>query len=460
MERALAPVFREAFSTRFADGVGVEIANGCATRSRIQARLERWSKTVAADHARIPVTAEGEASKRRRALGPVMAIAIAILLVAGVLVVAPWSAKPAGATSGTVLILGASVTNGSSSVEAEEATSLGYTVDVVDNSTWGSMTTAEFHSYSAIILGDPTCNSSDSEISAATSNADTWGAAVNGNVAIAGTDPVYHYTYGGNEAGALKVTQDAVAYALSRPGTTGAYISLSCYYESSSSSVTPAFLDGIDGGNFTVHGDVTCTDNGHVEANVAAATTWSNLSDSDLSGWDCSIHEAFTAWPTAFSALAIDPSATPKFYVGADSVAGQPYILVSGSGAATVPVTATLASDRSQKNPTTCTSGKRPVNCASGDFWHTFTDVSVPGPGPALDLTRTYNSLSASTLGIFGYGWTSSYSSSLVVNTDSSVTITEDDGSQVSRVKFSGHRSLKIGFSWARPDRYESAVSD
>jgi len=30
----------------------------------------------------------------------------------------------------------------------------------------------------------------------------------------------------------------------------------------------------------------------------------------------------------------------------------------------------------------------------------------------------------------------------------------------VSRVKFSGHRSLKIGFSWARPDRYESAVSD
>ena len=81
-------------------------------------------------------------------------------------------------------------------------------------------------------------------------------------------------------------------------------------------------------------------------------------------------------------------------------------------------------------HPTGCNKGK-PVNCASGDFWHTFTDVSVPGQGPALDLTRTYNSLNASTLGIFGYGWSSSYDMHLVVNSDSSVTITAEDGSQV-----------------------------
>ncbi|HUC04876.1 MAG TPA: DUF6531 domain-containing protein, partial [Acidimicrobiales bacterium] len=75
--------------------------------------------------------------------------------------------------------------------------------------------------------------------------------------------------------------------------------------------------------------------------------------------------------------------------------------------------------------------GTDPVDCASGDFYDTFTDVSIPGRGPGLDLTRTYNSMAASNEGIFGYGWTCSYESSLVVNADSSVTITEADGSQV-----------------------------
>jgi hypothetical protein len=28
------------------------------------------------------------------------------------------------------------------------------------------------------------------------------------------------------------------------------------------------------------------------------------------------------------------------------------------------------------------------MNCTSGDFFHTFTDASIPGYGPALDLTR------------------------------------------------------------------------
>jgi len=80
-------------------------------------------------------------------------------------------------------------------------------------------------------------------------------------------------------------------------------------------------------------------------------------------------------------------------------------------------------------NPT-CTNGD-PVNCASGDFIESTTDVSVPGRGPELNLTRTYNSLEASTEGIFGYGWTSSYDMNLVVNEDDSVTITAGDGSQV-----------------------------
>lgn len=74
---------------------------------------------------------------------------------------------------------------------------------------------------------------------------------------------------------------------------------------------------------------------------------------------------------------------------------------------------------------------KDPVNTASGNFSESFTDVAVPGRGPALALNRTYNSLLASTAGPFGYGWSSSYDSHLSVNSDGSVTVTEADGSQV-----------------------------
>ncbi|MFZ1881509.1 MAG: DUF6531 domain-containing protein [Gaiellaceae bacterium] len=85
--------------------------------------------------------------------------------------------------------------------------------------------------------------------------------------------------------------------------------------------------------------------------------------------------------------------------------------------------------DASVHNPT-CNGGD-PVNCASGNFSDSFTDVSVQGRGPGLALTRTYNSLSAASLGIFGYGWTSSYEAHLTANGDGSATVFEADGSQV-----------------------------
>jgi RHS repeat-associated protein len=93
-----------------------------------------------------------------------------------------------------------------------------------------------------------------------------------------------------------------------------------------------------------------------------------------------------------------------------------------------------------------CKSGD-PVNCASGNFSETYTDVSVPGRGPALDLTRTYNSLSASATGIFGFGWTSSYEAHLTVNSDSSVSVTEPDGSSVTAQPGSGANYVVPAFA-------------
>src|ERR1700722_6836301 len=63
-----------------------------------------------------------------------------------------------------------------------------------------------------------------------------------------------------------------------------------------------------------------------------------------------------------------------------------------------------------------CTLGK-PVNCATGNETEAQTDLSVAGRGLGLQLTRTYNSRLAvysESAGIFGYGWTPSYSAHVV----------------------------------------------
>jgi RHS repeat-associated protein len=81
-------------------------------------------------------------------------------------------------------------------------------------------------------------------------------------------------------------------------------------------------------------------------------------------------------------------------------------------------------------NAVQCESGPYPINCASGDFWHTFNDLSVPGRGVPLDLTQTYNSALTATAETFGYGWSSSYGMSASVNGNAGdVTITQENGS-------------------------------
>ena len=72
-----------------------------------------------------------------------------------------------------------------------------------------------------------------------------------------------------------------------------------------------------------------------------------------------------------------------------------------------------------------------PVTVSTGNLWETTTDLAVPGRGISLSFSRSYNSAQASVNGPLGYGWTDSYSMSLTFNTDSSITVNQENASQV-----------------------------
>jgi RHS repeat-associated protein len=79
-----------------------------------------------------------------------------------------------------------------------------------------------------------------------------------------------------------------------------------------------------------------------------------------------------------------------------------------------------------------CFSTFYPVNDATGNFTHTFDDMSLPGRGPALHFTQTYNALNAGTPGALGYGWSHSYQMNLSFDSsDGNVTVNQENGSQV-----------------------------
>lgn len=104
------------------------------------------------------------------------------------------------------------------------------------------MTTAQFQSYSAIIIGDPSGASCATTVpSDALSTANTRGAAVTGNVAVIGTAPVFAGSAG------TSLIKDAIAYAVAGGGT-GLYVSLNCEYATASANTSVPLLASVDGG--------------------------------------------------------------------------------------------------------------------------------------------------------------------------------------------------------------------
>jgi hypothetical protein len=259
----------------------------------------------------------------RRRIGARLLVTCALLV--GLAVGLTGQAPPAHATASEVLILGSSVSGGTSSAEAAEVAAKGYTPVVVDDATWQSMTTSQFSSYKALVIGDPTC--SETPPAAAVATAAVWGPAVSGNTIIIGTDPVFH--------GKTQFVDQAIDFVLAgKTGTTGGYLDLSCNYDNQPTSTDASMLDGLRGtGAFTVH-TAQCYNTVHI---VATHPAFAGLTDSYMSGWSCSVHEVLDSWPGDFQVLAIAKDYNSVF-TASDGTVGAPYVLASGSGLHSFPL--------------------------------------------------------------------------------------------------------------------------
>src|SRR6202158_3488797 len=74
--------------------------------------------------------------------------------------------------------------------------------------------------------------------------------------------------------------------------------------------------------------------------------------------------------------------------------------------------------------------GSYPIDTGTGEFWHAFNDINIPGRGPGINLSRTYSSHNASTVTRFGAGWTDSYNERVTVS-GNLVTVRAGNGSAV-----------------------------
>ncbi|RDW59063.1 hypothetical protein BP5796_11987 [Coleophoma crateriformis] len=210
---------------------------------------------------------------------------------------------------------------------------LNQTAKVVNETEWMAMTTADFAQYKAIVISDPDGTDDPTLYAFLDDTKDVWGPAVTGNIILIGTDPSNHENLGTEGAGVL--IDNAVSFAaagedLTGKSITGLYFALSHLYDTIDND-TVLYLSYF--GDFGVHGNLGCYDTAHI---VASSPALGTLSDPDLSNWGCSVHEAFTRYPTvginAFQALAIaqDVAGDGSRTFG-DGTAGVPYIISRGA---------------------------------------------------------------------------------------------------------------------------------
>lgn len=131
--------------------------------------------------------------------------------------------------------------------------------------------------------------------------------------------------------------------------------------------------------------------------------------------WQGSLDEV-AVYPVALSASRV------QSHFGAAGLVGGAYTPAQAAGGG---LNACVVCNSGRANRTLM-----PVDTATGNFWHTFNDLNIPGRSYPLGFVRTYNSQSSGTNGPLGYGWQFNHAASLSV-TGSVATITQENGSQV-----------------------------
>ncbi|KAM7207987.1 hypothetical protein V8F20_001781 [Naviculisporaceae sp. PSN 640] len=217
--------------------------------------------------------------------------------------------------------------------EYDQAIKLGLTAHVCkDEAEWFAMTTADFAKYKAIVIPDCECNTSLSTIKFLDDTKQVWSPAVTGNMVLIGTDPSFHLKWF-KLPGAEAMMNDSLRLVSTGENGTGMYMSLSCYYQSAATPVTIDALSEI--GTFKVRGNLShpCLNDAHL---VAQADVMTSLTDESASNWKCSVHEAFSEFPSTgsrgFQALAIALNATGAGQRSfGDGTSGIPYIIARGA---------------------------------------------------------------------------------------------------------------------------------
>ena len=184
-----------------------------------------------------------------------------------------------------------------------------------------ALTTANFNAYKALVFGDPVCTGSPPAVLGATVG--EWGPAIDGNVIIYGGDVNFHTKFDALK-GFIKFAAGGTT------GTTGLYVSLSCYGGTTYPWLNSAFGDIANGFFTPMSGSF---DDARITATHPALA---GLTEAFLSNWAQATHNYFTTWPSNFRVLALmvdGPAVVTLPQVGTGTpVTGAPHILARGRG--------------------------------------------------------------------------------------------------------------------------------
>ncbi|MEX1246696.1 MAG: myxococcus cysteine-rich repeat containing protein [Thermoanaerobaculia bacterium] len=283
------------------------------------------------------------------------------LVLLGALALLPAAALAQPAPDANSMLVLTSVDGGGS--YSASATTQGFTVVPASDAEWAARTAGDFATFKAIILGDPSCGGTPPAVAEA--NAAVWGSVIDGPILIVGTDERFHFGQGGSQ-----LIDSGIGFVGSgTAGQTGAYISMSCYYDGTPVS-TPVPLLAPFGG-FFAGPTGSCFNDAHI---VAVHPALTGSTDVTLSNWGCSVHNVWNAFPSAtFLPLAIAEGITgPGNLTFADGTNGIPYILASGGG-----ITPIGCGNGVINPPEECDDG----NTLSGDGCSSFCTIEGGG-GP------------------------------------------------------------------------------